>query len=447
MLEPIILLFFFRYLRISLHTKTTLPVWDKKIIIGIVMAFGVILAGIFISDDNPFLLAISYVLVFVTLYVGFTKTAFVEARPVLFSLLPVFALTFIANITEQVNVKFYNKWEEYFQVAIMFALLWIMAMWLINKKQRKTLEMEKKRVAEIENERRITEKVKAGLELQVAERTAALQRQTEELEHALQDLKSTQSQLVQSEKMASLGELTAGIAHEIQNPLNFINNFSEINSELIAELKEEIHKGNLQQVLAISDDIVANEEKINHHGKRADAIVKGMLQHSRSSSGIKEPVNINALAHEYMLLAYHGFRTKEKSFNTKLITDLDNSITEIRIIPQDISRVLLNLFNNAFYAVDKKAKQNIPGYEQSISLSTKNRGHDIEIVIADTGIGISQNIIDKIFQPFFTTKPTGQGTGLGLSLSYDIIKAHGGELTVNSAEGEGSTFIIKLPAV
>ncbi|HET9433089.1 MAG TPA: ATP-binding protein, partial [Chitinophagaceae bacterium] len=270
------------------------------------------------------------------------------------------------------------------------------------------------------------------------------------LETTLANLKSTQSQLIQSEKMASLGELTAGIAHEIQNPLNFVNNFSEVNDELLKELKTEAEKGNLEEVKAIANDIAFNSEKINHHGKRADGIVKGMLQHSRSSSGIKEPTNLNTLVDEYLRLAYHGLRAKDKSFNSTMKTDFDESIGNINIIPQDIGRVVLNLINNAFYAVDEKKKKSGNTYEPIVTVSTRtvkppSGGLGAEIRVADNGNGIPQKVLDKIFQPFFTTKPAGQGTGLGLSLSYDIVKAHGGELTVETREGEGSEFITVLP--
>ena len=265
------------------------------------------------------------------------------------------------------------------------------------------------------------------------------------LEKTLTNLKSTQTQLIQSEKMASLGELTAGIAHEIQNPLNFVNNFSEVNKELIGEMNQEIEKGNYDEVKIIAKDIEANEEKINQHGKRADAIVKGMLQHSRSSSGKKEPTDINALADEYLRLSYHGLRAKDKSFNATIKTDFDKSIGNINIIPQDIGRAILNLITNAFYVVDEKKKSGVENYESTVSISTKKINGKIEIKVADNGNGIPQKILDKIFQPFFTTKPTGQGTGLGLSLSYDIVKAHGGELKVETKEGAGTTFIIRLP--
>ena len=267
---------------------------------------------------------------------------------------------------------------------------------------------------------------------------------TRDLNLAMENLKKTQSLLIQSEKMASLGELTAGIAHEIQNPLNFVNNFSEVNKELTLELEEELKKGNLADVQAIAKDIRDNEEKINHHGRRADAIVKNMLQHSRASTGTKEPTDINALADEYLRLAYHGLRARDKNFNAFLNANFDENVGHINVVPQDIGRVFLNLFNNAFYAVADKKKSD-PAFELVVSVSTKKQDSFVLIIVSDNGSGIPPQILDKIFQPFFTTKPTGQGTGLGLSLSYDIVKAHGGELKVETVEGEGSTFIISLP--
>ena len=251
-----------------------------------------------------------------------------------------------------------------------------------------------------------------------------------------------------------MGELTAGIAHEIQNPLNFVNNFSEVNEELLSELKDELSKGKMDDAIALANDAIENQKKINHHGKRADAIVKGMLQHSRTSSGTKEPTDINALCDEYLRLSYHGLRAKDKSFNAKFETNFDPTLEKINVIPQDIGRVILNLINNAFYAVAEKNKANLEGYEPTVSINTKasnvrqdpfGRGK-VEITISDNGIGISQKVLGKIFQPFFTTKPTGQGTGLGLSLSYDIVKAHGGELKVETTQNEKTEFIIYLPA-
>jgi signal transduction histidine kinase len=268
----------------------------------------------------------------------------------------------------------------------------------------------------------------------------------ERLNQTIDSLKKTQKQLIQSEKMASLGELTAGIAHEIQNPLNFVNNFSEINKELLIEMKEEIKKGNMSGVTTIADNIIENEEKINVHGKRADSIVKGMLQHSRSSSGTKESTDINTLADEYFRLAYHGLRAKDKSFNATMRTEYDESVGRVNIIPQDIGRVILNLITNAFYAVTEKVKQQQGEYKPTVCLSTYKRDGKILIAVKDNGNGIPQKIKDKIFQPFFTTKPSGQGTGLGLSMSYDIVtRGHGGELKLESVEGSGAEFIIVLP--
>src|SRR5688500_15578685 len=283
------------------------------------------------------------------------------------------------------------------------------------------------------------------------------QKAKNKIESAYSELKTTQAQLIQSEKMASLGELTAGIAHEIQNPLNFVNNFSEVNEELLKELKNEVAKGNLDEIKAIANDISFNSEKINHHGKRADAIVKAMLQHSRASSGQKELTDINVLAEEYLRLSYHGLKAKNKSlsagqaaFTATFKTDFDNSIGKLNIIPQDIGRVILNLINNAFYAAPLPPEGGFkdPNYKHdpTVWVSTKKVGGKIEIRVKDNGPGISQKILDKIFQPFFTTKPTGQGTGLGLSLSYDIVKAHGGEIKVKTKEYEGAEFIIILPA-
>jgi signal transduction histidine kinase len=269
--------------------------------------------------------------------------------------------------------------------------------------------------------------------------------QAKEIEKAYTELKATQAQLIQSEKMASLGELTAGIAHEILNPLNFVNNFSELNQEMIDEFQTELKTGNTNEALSISNDIKDNERKINLHGKRAEAIVKGMLQHTRSSTGSKEPTDINALADEYLRLAYHGLRGKDKDFKVEMKTDFEKSIGKINIVPQDIGRVFLNLYNNAFYAVSEKKKIAGAGYEPTVSVSTKKTGNKITISVRDNASGIPQKVVDKIFQPFFTTKPTGQGTGLGLSLSYDIVKAHGGEIRVNTIEGEFTEFIVNLP--
>jgi signal transduction histidine kinase len=274
------------------------------------------------------------------------------------------------------------------------------------------------------------------------------------LENTLANLQATQKQLVQAEKMASLGELTAGIAHEIQNPLNFVNNFAEVNAELIDELETEANKGNLEEVKLLAKDIKENETKINHHGKRADAIVKNMLQHSRKTSGQKELTDINALCDEYLRLSYHGLRAKDKSFNAEFETKFDTTLAPINVVPQDIGRVILNLINNAFYAVnERQKKEQDSGYKPQVTLTTSKQGDQVVIEVADNGTGMTEQVKEKIFQPFFTTKPTGEGTGLGLSLSYDIVKAHGGVLHVETipvragtgGENAGTNITINIP--
>lgn len=292
-----------------------------------------------------------------------------------------------------------------------------------------------------------------------AELEKLVKEKTSELEKSLVELKSTQALLIQSEKMAALGELTAGIAHEIQNPLNFVNNFSELSVDLARELNEEIvnleiPEKDKEYVQDIIDDLSSNQQKINHHGKRASDIVKGMLQHSRTGSSQKESTDINALCDEYLRLAYHGLRAKDKSFNSALESQFDPNLPMIDVISQDIGRVILNIINNAFYAVSARIKIEEAGsmadgkkYEPKVSVSTAKVGDMIEVKIKDNGTGIPDHVKEKIFQPFFTTKPTGEGTGLGLSLSYDIVKSHGGELQVESKHGEGTEFKIYLPTI
>ena len=278
------------------------------------------------------------------------------------------------------------------------------------------------------------------------ERNEQIEKQREVVEKTLSELKSTQTQLIQSEKMASLGELTAGIAHEIQNPLNFVNNFSEVNREMLDELDEELNKGAIPEAKAIAADIRQNEEKINHHGKRADFIVKGMLLHSRNTTGEKEATDINVIANEFLKLSYHGLRAKDKKFNAELVTNFDKDLPKVVVAHQDIGRVLLNLFNNAFYAVNQKQQTVGADYKPEVIVSTSIAKNNLVISVKDNGNGIPDAIKEKIMQPFFTTKPTGEGTGLGLSLSYDIVvKGHGGTLEVNSKEGEGSEFMVRLP--
>jgi two-component system, NtrC family, sensor kinase len=453
-LEFIFLIIIIRFIRKDLQTAKLFPQWDRYLFAGMIASVAFLVIEVTVKTSRPVTFWIAQAMFFTLVYLSLYQKEFRLARSLVYAFLPLISVSFFDNVVKMIDPAFHRKWENVFDVANIFAIVWMIAMLITNNKQRKALEKERLKTLEKEKEIIITEKLKAELEVQVTERTAALTLQKEELQRTLNELKATQNQLIQSEKMASLGELTAGIAHEIQNPLNFVNNFSEINTELIAEMKQEIEKGNLAEAKTIANDIADNEKKINHHGKRADAIVKGMLQHSRSSSGVKEPTNINALADEYLRLAYHGLRAKDKSFNATMKTDYDESIGNINIIPQDIGRVILNLITNAFYATNEKQKLGLAGYEPTVTVKTlKNpppagggRGARVLISVKDNGNGIPQKVLDKIFQPFFTTKPTGQGTGLGLSLSYDIVKAHGGELRVETKEGEGSEFILTLPS-
>jgi two-component system, NtrC family, sensor kinase len=450
-------------LRRSFKTKTMLPLWDK-IFIGLM---GVSVA-LFITENSihaatPFVQWIAYILVFGVFGIIYFNEIFRRERPLLIALLPLVIIGLIGDIIASIDRDVYKEWDNAFDAIKAFAIIWMGTMLIINSRQRKALEKERQKTLEEERQNKLMLSLKDELEVQVAERTTALTKQKEELELALAELKATQAQLIQSEKLASLGELTAGIAHEIQNPLNFVNNFSEVNTELIEEMKLEIEKGNMEEVKAIANDIKENELKISHHGRRADGIVKGMLQHSRSSNGLKEPVNLNALADEYLRLAYHGLRAKDKTFNASMKTYFDSKIGTINMIPQDMGRVILNLITNAFYAVTEKKKRLLATegkpegkadtvkddkeqhYEPTVYLSTKVIKDKVLITVRDNGDGVPQKVLDKIFQPFFTTKPTGAGTGLGLSLSYDIIKAHGGKLRVDTKENEYAAFIIELP--
>jgi len=383
---------------------------------------------------------------YLLVYILYTKPEFKHAKSVWVALAPYILVSVFTNLIKFILPSLYESWGSFLDTLEGFAIIWGIGVWIVTIRQRKELEKERKKVEEEQANNKVVTAMKAELEVQVAERTAELTKQKEELEHALEELKATQTQLIQSEKMASLGELTAGIAHEIQNPLNFVNNFSEVNIELIEELKVDGKKLTTEEKEDLMSDITQNLEKISYHGKRADAIVKSMLQHSRRNTGQKELTDINALSDEYLRLSYHGLRAKDKTFNAEFKTDFDDSIEKIEVVPQDVGRVLLNLFNNAFYAVSDKKKAAGENYKPIVSLTTKKINGAIEIKVSDNGNGVPQNIVDKIFQPFFTTKPTGQGTGLGLSLSYDIIKSHGGEIKIETKENEGTTFIVQLPA-
>jgi len=444
--DYILLIIIFSYLRKTLQSKILLPQIDKYLFMGFWLSIMLLMTEIILDSSKGITSWIAHMILFTVIYFCLTQKEFKSVKSFIYSILPFVAVNFIEDFIELINSSFHEEWNNYFDTAIFFSIIWFFAMFFITRKQRKDMEREQLKAIEFEKEFQQSEILKAKLEIQVAERTAEILGQKEELQKALDELKTTQAQLIQSEKMASLGELTAGIAHEIQNPLNFVNNFSEVSMELIDEMEEEMAKGDTKEALAIATDIKQNLEKINHHGKRADSIVKGMLQHSRTSSGQKDPTNINALADEYLRLAYHGLRAKDKSFNADLITDFEESLPVVNVIPQDLGRVLLNLFTNAFYATHQKQKTVNTDYKPTVTVSTKLKENTVAITVKDNGMGIPDAIKDKIMQPFFTTKPTGEGTGLGLSLSYDIVaKGHGGSINIESKENEYTLFTIQLP--
>ena len=430
------------------HTRNNslLLKWDRLIIAGIVLSISLFVMSFTLHDAETPVTIVSYLLTAAILYFVFTQPFFSPLKSLVYAFLPLIVLNFIEDAASMINKPFYRTWSNYMEAAEMFGLIWMIAMLIITGKQRKALERERLKAEEKEKEFKITEQLKAQLEVQVRERTAEITLQKEELQKTLHELEATQTQLIHSEKMASLGELTAGIAHEIQNPLNFVNNFSEINAELLEEMKTAIDNGDYEEAKALANDVANNEQKIKMHGKRADSIVKGMLQHSRTSTGQKEPADINALCDECIRLSYHGLRAKDKTFNASFETKFDEHLGKINVIPQEIGRVILNLCNNAFYATTAKKQVAGSDYKPVVGIETMGNAKGIVIRVKDNGSGIPQQIMDKIFQPFFTTKPTGQGTGLGLSMSYDIItKGHGGSLQVESQENVGTTFIIHLP--
>lgn len=464
--EPILAFLLIRYLRRSLKSNAINTWWDQIFTIAL---YGIVVLAIFqiAFHISPVVMWVWHALLLALVYLIYKDPVFDFAKKIMYAVLPLIILAFLSDLFKQINVSYFNQVENYIDFAFCVAFTWMIATIIRSNKQQKALDEERKKTQAEEEKSRFIATQKDELEVLVKERTSEILKQKEDLEHALTELRETQALLIQSEKMASLGELTAGIAHEIQNPLNFVNNFSEVNKELIEELQAESSKPMAERNVELSNEILSdikqNLEKINHHGKRADAIVKGMLQHSRTNAGQKEPTDINALADEYLRLSYHGLRAKDKTFNAFMITDFDKTLSagedgsgKINMVPQDIGRVLLNLFNNAFYAVQEKlrlAPQQIGKhpYEPAVTVKTyqtspaDGKKAEVVIIVKDNGNGIPPKIMDKIFNPFFTTKPTGEGTGLGLSLSYDIIKSHGGTLKVRSVEGEFAEFQITLP--
>ena len=449
-IEAFISFFILLEVRKILRRGSPLPGYDKKITAAIVLVAALFIAEIFIHIEAV-TMWLWHLVLFTILAIIYYDKNLAPARTIMLAVLPFAIISFLIHVFKSITGDQYASISGYLDAAILFSIVWMIGMRLSSKKQQKALEAERKKTHEEEEQKLIIAKRKAELEEIVTERTAEIRQQKEELEKTLENLKSAQAQLVQSEKMASLGELTAGIAHEIQNPLNFVNNFSEVNMELFAELKEAHTQGNEQMASQILDDIQQNLEKITHHGKRADGIVKSMLQHSRVTTGNKEPTDINALADEYLRLSYHGLRAKDKTFNVAFKTQYDDGIGTINVIGQDIGRVLLNLYTNAFYSAAEKKSLKGNGFEPMITVTTRRQtlstgANGVEIRITDNGLGIPERLREKIFQPFFTTKPSGKGTGLGLSLSYDIItKGHGGQIKVDTREGEFATFTIWLP--
>jgi two-component system, NtrC family, sensor kinase len=442
-----------KLLRDYLETAVRMPEWDRYLKYAWAAAIPLLLAGkllsiSFISEYYH------YIILFIVVYAVYKSKDFRSARLLLIATIPFLAFSIIDDLLNLIAPSFHKSFNSLFETIEGFSVCWIVGFGIYALRQNKRERIQRKKE---EEERKALEAKRLELENQVSERTIELTHQKEVLELALLQLQTTQTQLIQSEKLASLGELTAGIAHEIQNPLNFVNNFAELSVDLAKELKEELARPEKDWGLIddLTNDLMQNQDKINHHGKRASNIVKNMLEHSRTSTGIKELTDINALADEYLRLSYHGLRAKDKSFNATMVTHFQESLPQITVIPQDIGRVLLNLINNAFYAVNQRqqlSKGSKPlessdnNYTPSVFVSTKQIKKTIEIRVKDNGTGMPESVKNKIFQPFFTTKPTGQGTGLGLSLSYDIVtKGHGGSLKVETKEGEFTEFIITLP--
>lgn len=443
-----------QWLRKFLDLKAREPVWDDRLRwLWVAVALPLIVLQSALRSESD---------VFVDLYklIAFGGGAYLlskfrgyrPARTLLMAGAPLAISVLVSTLLEWLVPTFAKSFDTTINVAQLFAVIWMFVFMGVARREKRTLEQDEARRAEERAQLQISEARKAELEYLVAERTATLRAQAEELQHALDDLKTTQAQLIHSEKMASLGELTAGIAHEIQNPLNFVNNFAEVSVELLDELNQEQARPAAERDPGLEADLLGdlrqNLSKINDHGQRAASIVRGMLQHSRAGSGQREPTDLNGLADEYLRLAYHGLRAKDKTFNAQFVAHLDPALVPVAVVSQDVGRVLLNLFTNAFYAVRQRQRGGAPAtYQPTVTVTSRHLpGGGAEIRVHDNGTGIPDSVREKIFQPFFTTKPTGEGTGLGLSLAYDIItKGHGGTLTVHSEAGEFTEFVITLP--
>jgi signal transduction histidine kinase len=443
---PLISLFLAYRIKRSLVTHPEVFTKWEKLLTYIMAASGILMLLLVIFQANFFIALLGYGLSGWLFWMVWKEEDFVVSRPLMISLVPLAVAYLIVDSFETILPKFFNSYSQYFEGLEAIGWVWFLATFFMYRRQVKALKTEQELRAKEQKENRINASRKAELEVLVNLRTAELTQQNTKLTKALDELSAAQKQLIHAEKMASLGELTAGIAHEIQNPLNFVNNFSELNAELTEEMLEALKEGDMEEVQLIARDIRENQQKVVLHGKRADSIVKSMLQHSRGSANVKEMISINAIADECIRLSFHGMRAKEKSFNAKMESSFDENVGKIEAIPGDISRVLLNICTNAFYAVMQKSKESVADYHPEVKISTGSANGKVWVKIHDNGGGIPKDNMDKIFQPFFTTKPSGDGTGLGLSLSYEIItKGHGGEIKVDSVEGEGTTFTIELP--
>ncbi|MCP9753988.1 GHKL domain-containing protein [Lacihabitans sp. CCS-44] len=444
MLNFFVAFFALRFIRTHLNTQESLPQYDQylKVLNLFIVPFLLLLNFTSFERFLPTINFCWFMVFSATIYVLWLLRENNLASSLLKAGLPFYVVNSVKDFLEYYWADFLKENDVVADFVFLGALFWMIAFAISTNNQIKALkkEEEKNRIVVGENEK---------LEILVKERTSEILAQKEQLESTVEELKATQNQLVQQEKLASLGELTAGIAHEIQNPLNFVNNFSELNIELIEELmSSQIPRGGEEEA-ELLEDIKQNLEKINHHGKRAASIVKGMLQHSRTNTGQKEPTDINALADEFLRLSYHGLRAKDKTFNADFKAELDSNLPLIDAVPQDMGRVFLNLINNAFYACNERSKNSTGEvYKPLVTVSTKTISGAVEIRVKDNGSGISSENMERIFQPFFTTKPTGKGTGLGLSLAYDIVtKGHGGTVECESVEGVGTEFSVKLPMI
>ncbi|TFZ69010.1 histidine kinase [Hymenobacter sp. UV11] len=434
--------------RKALDTPTRLPQWDRWLArvwqpMAVLTTLGLLVGGPVIGWLNDLFLV---VVLGVGIAIGWRLRAYRPALWMVAGLVPYTACQALDLLLRPLAPAWSKS--DVLNNAQGLALCWLGVLLLVARSQAKSLKAEAQVRQLAEQEQRAIESQNQTLEYEVTQRTADLARQTDALRTTLQELQETQDQLIQREKMASLGELTAGIAHEIQNPLNFVNNFAEVSAELVAELAEERARPTRDRALEteLLADLRQNLGRIAQHGGRASGIVRGMLEHSRASTGERALTDINQLADEYLRLAYHGLRAKDKSFNATLQPDFAPALPPVEAVSGDVGRVLLNLLTNAFYAVQKRQQLGEPGYAPTVGVATRQIGEAVEIKVSDNGTGIPAELMSRIFQPFFTTKPSGEGTGLGLSLSHDIItKGHGGTLAVESCEGQGTTFRITLP--